>query len=592
MECSFAPLTDASGQIDSVITILADVSEQRRTEVVTGLSTTFANVAVDLIDEAVKDSLRIIGEFARVDRAYIFRITSDDAGMSNTHEWCAPGVEPQIEALQGMPLDLFPWWTKRMKAHEVIMVPDVHALPPEAAAEKENLLAQDIQSVLAVPMTSGASLVGLVGFDSVRTKRTWTEADVTLLRIASEIFVSALERQRAEQGRKQLETQLVLAKSLENVARLAGGVAHDFNTLLGVILNYATVLQRELTDPGQKEKMSELFEAARRASELTRQLLMVGRRDVVAPVLMELDSVVESLSPILEKTLGKGIELKLERGCAPGDLRMIEIGMVQLEQVIVSLLMNAREAMGDGGTVTIRTENFDIDERYASRYIGVELGSYVRMRVTDTGAGMTPDVASRAFEPFFTTKGASGSGLGLSTVHGIVKRAGGHVAIASQPGAGTSIDVLLPEAFGTAPVLPATDRSTPVLEAPPPSGRGKTVLVVEDSDSLRKIACTTLSENGYRVLDASNAEEALKVCERQAGAIDVLLTDVLLPKMSGRALADVVRKRFSLTRVVYMTGFHNDEIARHGVLEEGTHLLQKPFLEGDLLRAVSRSLEG
>ena len=427
------------------------------------------------------------------------------------------------------------------------------------------------------------SVVGFVGFDSVREPKRWAQTDIALLRIAGEIFMSSLERARAERERRDLEAQLVQARSLENVARLAGGVAHDFNNLLAVILNYTTLLKRESVDPAQREKLDELFGAARSAANLTRQLLLVGRRDIVEPMLLNLGDVITSLRGLVKQTLGDSIELVLELG---EDLGTVRVGLPQIEQVIVNLALNARDAMPRGGTLLIQASNVELSPEYAARYIDVEPGRYVRMRIRDDGMGMTPEIEARAFEPFFTTKGLGGTGLGLSSVHGIVKRAGGHVALSTERGAGTTVDVFLPSIVHGL----EEDDSTPA-PASSPGGRGETVLVVDDSAMLRRIVCALLADNRYRPLEAATPEEALEACAEHAGAIDMLLTDVIMPQMSGRDLAERLREEHGIVRVLYMTGYDDEIIAHQGALEEGTFVLQKPFLEADLLRAVRRVLD-
>lgn len=590
LECVFAPLFDLDGELDGAAAIAVDAGERRRAqatlrerlafeELITSLSTQLLSLPPDAVDTGVQEALRAIGEFARVDRAYVFRFTSNGAAMDNTHEWCASEIPAMIEMMQNLPLEAFPWWTDRLlRACETIHVPDILELPPEAEAEKVTLIEQGVKSVLCLPMIYEGRVAGFLGFDSVRTNKTWPESDVALLRIAGEIIVSALERKRAEESRRALELQLVQARSLENVARLAGGVAHDFNNLLAVILNYASILQAELADGQQREKMGELYEAARRAADLTRQLLLVGRRHIVEPMLLDLNTVVTALDRLIRQAIGESIQLRLE---LDNDLGLVRMGLPQLEQVILNLTMNARDAMPRGGVIVIETSEMDIDPSYAARFIDVKPARYLRLRVTDTGAGMTPEVAARAFEPFFTTKDKKGTGLGLSTVHGIVKHAGGHVVLVSERNVGTTVDVFLPVVRDG---VAADIRPASAAEAP--RGRGETVLVVEDSANVRKLVSAMLRSNNYQVLDAPTAADALEILQRERGAIDVLLTDVIMPQMSGRDLALRARDDYGLSRVLYMSGYDDEIIAHQGSLAPETQLLKKPFLEAELLRAL------
>jgi len=592
--CTFSPLRDAAGNVVCVAAHAAPPAERSREELrerlafeelITELSTRFVTVGADDIDTALNESLAAIGEFSGVDRAYIFRFTADRRAMDNTHEWCAEGIEPQIDMFQGFPTEALPWWTERLKEKKVIHVPDIEQLPPEASAEKDILRQQDIQSVLVLPMVCDGVVVGMVGFDSVRKQKDWPKKDIALLRIAGEIFMSAMERKRADEERRRLETQLVQVRSLENVARLAGGVAHDFNNLLAVILNYAAILEREIVDEGQRAKLRELFDAARRAANLTRQLLLVGRRDVVEPVLIDLSTVVTSLGTLLRQTLGDNVQLRLE---LDDQLDLIRVGLPRVEQVIVNLALNAKDAIADVGSVLVRTENVDVPPELASKYIDLHPGRYVRLRVVDDGDGMTPEVAARAFEPFFTTKGTGGTGLGLSTVHGIVRQSGGLVTISTEKDGGTTVDVLFP---AVAQSGEAGAVEVPLAPASQPFGRGETVLVVDDSPAVRQLVCAVLAEHRYRPLEAATPAAAIALAERHAGEIDVLVTDVVMPQMSGRDLARRLERSHGVDRVLYMSGYQNEIVAHHGVLEEGVHLLQKPFLEGDLLRAIRSVLD-
>jgi signal transduction histidine kinase len=558
--------------------IQAELSRRLEFEkLITGLSTHFIDLGAQAIDQGISHALQAIGTFCNVDRAYIFRLAREGSAMSNTHEWCADGIEPQIQILQDLPLEVFPWWIERIKRQESIHVARVLDLPLEAAAEKAILLEQSIRSVVGVPMVYARTAVGFLGFDSVRAEKTWSEADIALLKIVGEMFVSALERKRADQERRSLEAQLIQARSLENVARLAGGVAHDFNNLLAVILNCATIVRRSLSDPEMVAFAGELIQSAKQAAELTRQLLMVGRRGVLDAVVLDINEVVLTLERLVRRTLGESIELTLQLGASAG---LIRVGLPQLQQVVVNLALNARDALPRGGQVEIATALVDLDERYAARYIDVNVGRYALLSVRDTGVGMTKDVLLRAFEPFFTTKGAAGTGLGLSTVHGILKQAGGHVVINSEPGQGTSVLAYFPAVTGEAPTRDSQRAREPVR-----LGTGETVLLVEDSESLRMLVRSLLETGQYRVLDASNPEAALALCREHADRIALLLTDVVMPGMSGKKLAEAARQA-GVRNVAYMSGYSDDVLDRQGVLEAGVRLLQKPFLEEDLLRFV------
>ena len=307
---------------------------------------------------------------------------------------------------------------------------------------------------------------------------------------------------------------------------------------------------------------------------------------MVAPVALDVSAVVRSLERLLEQTVGDAVKLRLDLA---EPLDIVRVGRPQLEQVVVNLVLNARDALPRGGMITISTENAVISPGYAARYIDLVPGRFVRLSIRDDGAGMPPEVSARAFEPFFTTKGTSGTGLGLSSVHGIVKQAGGHVAITSAVGHGTTIDVFFPAREGPDHRLEPTPAPPPVVVE---GGRGERVLVVDDSSSIRKLVCQHLAEAGYQPIEAGTPEEAIAITAAQPGEIDLLLTDVIMPQMSGRDLARHMAERLGVARVVYMSGYDDDLIARQGVVEEGTRLLSKPFSPGELLAAVRSCLDG
>jgi signal transduction histidine kinase len=542
---------------------------------VLSISTHFINLGAEQIDAGIEAALRQIGEFCAVDRAYVFLGAANT--MSNTHEWCAVGVTPQRDNLQDLPVEVFPWWVARIRRNEVIHVPEVALLPEEAAAERAILQEQDVVSVVAVPMVLGAKSFGFIGFDSIHTGKVWDGDDIALLRVTGEIVLNALERKRADEERRALEEQLIRARSLENVARLAGGVAHDFNNLLSVMLNHAHAIERELTDPRLIDYARVLCQSAEQAAELTRQLMIVGRRELLQPEILDLNQVLGSLEHLLRRTLGEAVSCEITLAREPC---CVELGKAHLKQVIVNLIVNAHDALTKGGHVRITTAALtEADEE--ARAAGVT-GESVRLRVSDDGVGMSRDVAQRALEPFFTTKGSAGTGLGLSTVHAIARQAGGHVSLTSESGVGTTVDVYFPRLSAPAGV------AAPAEEGPVPVGDGETILLVEDAEALRAWIERTLREHGYRVLAAADAVQALALLGVRAP--DLLLTDVILPRTSGRELASLVGARQPGVRVAYMSGYDDEVLGRHGLLDPGILLLPKPFLEEDLLRFVRRAL--
>ncbi len=383
--------------------------------------------------------------------------------------------------------------------------------------------------------------------------------------------------------RKALENELRHAQRMEGIGQLAGGIAHDFNNLLTVITGRSHLAASRLpaADPLRRE-LELIHRTAERAAALTRQLLAFSRKQVLQPKVVALNDLLGGAITLLKRLIGEHIDLTL----APAaDLGHVRVDPGQLEQVIVNLAVNARDAMPDGGQLTLATANVEFDAAYAARHVDVVAGSYVSLSVSDTGTGMTPEVQARIFEPFFTTKGpGKGTGLGLATVYGIVKQSDGHLRVSSAPGSGTTFTVYLPRTdeppdAGAAPVAQAIPRGT------------ETILLVEDEAELRELAKEVLEHAGYTVLEAAAAADAMLMARRHAGVIELLLTDVVMPRMSGRALAETIVAERPETRVLFMSGYTDDAILRHGVLEAGVHFLEKPFTPRVLAGKVREVLD-
>jgi PAS domain S-box-containing protein len=384
---------------------------------------------------------------------------------------------------------------------------------------------------------------------------------------------------------KRLETRANSAQRLESLGLLAGGIAHDFNNLLAVIINYADFLGEAMgQDSPLRPDLDQIRRAAERAAALTHQLLIFGRRQVVKPQILELNAVVSETEKMLQRTIGEQIEF---RSALDEDLWRVNADPSQVEQVLMNLVMNARDAMPNGGLLKVETSNKSLDETYLRGLPDVKPGRFICLSVSDTGVGMEAETMRRAFEPFFTTKARdTGAGLGLTTVYGIVKQAGGHVSLYSEPQMGTTVRVYLP---ASDEMLPAADRA---VAAEPLDGQQRTVLLVEDEDAVRELTERILGRHGYRVIEAAGPVQAVELYQRRGQSIDLLLTDVIMPQMNGRALAERIRQQQPGIRVLYMSGYPGDLIAFHGELAEGVDLLQKPFTEESLLRAAQRVLMG
>jgi PAS domain S-box-containing protein len=407
--------------------------------------------------------------------------------------------------------------------------------------------------------------------------------DVTVERRSEEALRASEARARAAQA--DLERALELARTteekfrqsqkMEAIGRLAGGIAHDFNNLLTVILSSCEYLADQMPESAHLETVAEVARAGERAAELTQQLLAFSRRQVLEPRVLSLNSCVTSAQRMLHRLLGEDIDLVVR--CA-ADLHLTRVDPSQVEQVILNLAVNARDAMVDGGRLTIETGNVILDEEYVRQHPDARVGEHVMLSVSDTGTGMTEDVQGRLFEPFFTTKPlGKGTGLGLATVYGIVTQSGGTIYVYSELQRGSVFKVYFPRAHAPEDAIPVPVRPVAPLKAT------ETVLLVEDDPQVRRALQGLLKRTGYTVLEASNGGEALLLCEQEKRTIHLMLTDIVMPKMNGRVLADRLRAMRPDMRVVFMSGYTEDVVVHHGVLDAGVDFLQKPITSDALL---------
>ncbi len=395
------------------------------------------------------------------------------------------------------------------------------------------------------------------------------------------------EQLREAEERSRLEEQLRQSQKVESIGRLAGGVAHDFNNMLSVILGYGEILLESLQpeDP-MRESAQQIVEAGRRSAALTHQLLAFSRKQTLRPEVLRLNDVISNLEQMLRRLIGENIELRLDlsEGISP-----VLADRGQLEQVIVNLVVNARDAMPQGGSLIVETSDIELGEGRADDRLGAAPGEYALLAVSDTGAGMTADVVEQIFEPFFTTKGDSGgTGLGLSMVYGIVKQSGGHIGVHSEPGHGSTFKIYLPQARDAEE--PAAGEIE-VVAAGGDGGDGEHILVVEDERSLRELIRTILETRGFRVTLAADGAEALLLVEDEGLRPDLVLTDMIMPNLSGRQLTERLRSKQPHLRVLYMSGYTDSTVAEQGVLDATTPFIQKPFTRRSLLEKIEGVLE-
>jgi signal transduction histidine kinase/CheY-like chemotaxis protein len=446
------------------------------------------------------------------------------------------------------------------------------------------------RSFLGVPAKIGDRVVGVLSFQTRREAGFSPEDMAIATAFASHAAIAVenrrllLEARRAYDELAETQGQLEQVQKMDAIGRLAGGVAHDFNNLLTVILGRAEILLHQLKPEDSMHRGIEMIQrTAGRAADLTRQLLAFGRKQVLEPVVLDLSAVTMDMKDMLGRLIGEDIALLTT--ATPG-LGRVKADRGQIEQVIMNLAVNARDAMPQGGRLILETANVDLDEEFVRRHVGTRTGPHVMLAVSDNGTGIPREIQKNIFEPFFTTKEqGKGTGLGLATVYGIVKQSGGYVQVNSELNEGTTFRIYLPRLNDTA--IPVDRSARPVTAA---AGR-ETILLVEDEEGVRELARDILRANGYTVFEARNGNEALLISERHQGPLDLLLTDVVMPRMSGRELAERLGPLRPDLSVLYMSGYTDDAVIRHGVLGAGTAFLQKPFAPAALVQRVRESLD-
>jgi len=680
----------------------------RLQELLMNMSTQYINLPLASLDPAVGDSLAEMAEFVGADRAYVFDYDFQRQICVNTHEWCRPGIEPQIDELQAVPLEPIPEWVGPHSRGEPLYVPDVSALP--SSTLREILEPQAIQSLLTVPLMNGDECMGFVGFDSVRDRHVYSEVEQHLLRVFANMLVnvrlrklagdaihdseqsyreifnatsdaifihdadtgavldvndsmlqmygftreeamrlhpndsssgvspySAQEarqwiakaaaegpqtfewharkksgdlfwvevalkgatirgqhrilavvrdittRKLAETEREHLQERLRQAQKMESIGRLAGGVAHDFNNLLMGIMNY-TELCRDGVEPDHAIRpwLDEITADAQRSAAITRQLLAFARKQTIAPRNIDLNRHVESMLKLLRRLIGEDIDLAWTPRTSSAIVRM---DPSQVDQILANLVVNARDAIAGVGEVTIETGTVVFDETRCTSHADIGPGDYVVLSVRDTGCGMDEATVRQIFEPFYTNKNVKqGVGLGLATVYGILRQNEGFVDVDSEPDKGTTFRLYLPHCREHAEEKSAVDSSAC------PTGQ-ETILLVEDERSIRVTTQVFLQRLGYTVLAAETPADAIRLAAEHPHDIQLLITDVIMPGMNGRELADrLVEERPGLRRL-FMSGYPAATIAPHGVLDQDVDFQAKPFNREELACKVRQVLD-
>jgi signal transduction histidine kinase/ActR/RegA family two-component response regulator len=441
---------------------------------------------------------------------------------------------------------------------------------------KEETVAQAKSPLPAVSLVVGFFVAGLLAV-------TFYSAQTSQLR-ARELTATNRQLKKEIADRHEMEEQLRQAQKMEAIGRLAGGVAHDFNNLLMVIRGQAMLSLSSFFPPlPLRRNLEGILKAAERATTLTRQLLAFSRKQVLQPKVLNMNALVAQVAELLPPLLGEDIRVHM---ILEPELGRVRADPGQLEQVLLNLAVNARDAMPEGGDLTIRTANVEFDENSPQRYPRFQPGPHVILSVTDTGHGMDAETVSHAFEPFFTTKEKNkGTGLGLSTAYGIIEQSGGGISLLSEPGKGTTLNIYFPRT-----VDPPDEVTAPEVRERSTAG-SETILVVEDDDAVRKMTRTFLTINGYKVLEARDAREAIQIVEQHCRAIDLLLTDVVMPGIKGRELVAQIGKICGALPVLYMSAYTEDAAVNNGILDAGTAFIEKPFGPDDLAAKVRTILE-
>jgi signal transduction histidine kinase/ActR/RegA family two-component response regulator len=520
-----------------------------------------------------------IGTEWGLDRARLLMRQPDGTTTSPSHEWAADGITC---AGEGFTLDRVPRWSDAMTLGETVLIDDVETLPE---AERDPLRTMGVRSLLVVPITLKASVIAWVSFEQCTDDRNWTSADVQLLELFGALISRAMAREREVEERAQLEAQYHHSKKMEAVGQLAGGIAHDFNNLLTTIQGYAQLLALRLPEefremPGLKE----IVMASERAAALTRQLLSFSRRDTGKTGPVDVNTVISDTMKLVSRMLGEKVTVEFDLLSA---LPLILGDAQQLSQVIMNLAINARDAMPEGGKLTIRTQEFSVEGPLAKRFSMPGIERCQVIEVSDTGVGMDAETKERIFEPFFTTKDAGqGTGLGLSIVFSVVRRHGGFLEVSSQPGRGTMFSVFLP----SREPYEEEESAERTLDETPAAHADETILIVEDDESVRTMISEVLESQGYNVVAVTNGREALEELKQGDDDISLIMTDIVMPEMNGLEMWDhLVQENYGMP-VIVMSGYPQGEESK-ALLKGADTYLQKPFGPREITRAVRDTLD-
>ncbi len=528
------------------------------------------------LSRALDESLAVAGQLAGADRAFLVaRRASGDEGLDQ-YEW-RPAADPTLD------LARLPWLSGQIQTGRLVDCEILSELPSEADTDRSELADRGVKSLLGIPLHAASNQIGMLLFETTASEHGWTIEDITLLSLCADIFASSLDRLQRENALEDSRIQLIQAQKMEAVGRVAGGIAHDFNNLLMVIGGFSASLAEELPpEHAGKADAQEIEHAVAKASKLTEQLLTLSRRQVVSTQRVDLNATIQGLREIVSRLLGEDLTLRLEVDALLGS---VQVDPGQFEQAVVNLAMNARNAMTSGGTLVISTRGRRIDAPEAHRIGLAGPGEFAVLTVRDDGCGMDEATQARVFEPFFTTREPGrGTGLGLSIVYSLVRQWNGAITLWSQPGRGATLRIYLPTVEG-APEVAA------VMPAVLATRGSETILLAEDEAPVRKLLRRVLSQAGYAVLEARDGLDAVEIAENHSGPIHGLVTDVVMPRMGGVALARRLRGLHPGMPVLFVSGHPLERTAEHTRSVVLGNFLQKPCSPRDLLAKIRDTLD-
>ncbi|MCI0531596.1 MAG: response regulator [candidate division Zixibacteria bacterium] len=580
------PVRDTQGRVTRVVGIAEDISRYKEAESEIRLLQDLTASAAECPDftSALETVLQKICQATGWDlgEAWIPNPTKDAlecssafySSLADLREFYKQSRDIRFSPGQGLPGRVWeskkPQWVKDIPGDENFLRADL--------AKKFGL-----RSAMAMPVVANNEVVAVIGF-FVRSARDHDERFIQIVSTCAVQLGNIFKTKLAEESQRSLEEQFRQAQKMEAVGQLAGGVAHDFNNLLTLVIGYSESMLHGI-NPGHPhhKDLEGIRRAAERASGLTRQLLAFSRRQILQPKVLNLNSIIQDAEKMLRRLIGEHIELETE---LEKPLGKVKVDPGQMEQVLMNLAVNARDAMLQGGMITIKTSNLEVDQKSARTFPDLEIGSYVQLEITDTGCGMDAETKKHIFEPFFTTKElGKGTGLGLSTVYGIVKQSKGHLLVESEPNQGTTFRLFLPLTEEKAGSIPGEQSKTEL-----PQG-SETLLLVEDEEELRLLAMDLLVKQGYKVLDACNGLEAISVCQSYSDPIDLIITDMVMPKMGGMALTENLKTLRPGIKVLYISGYTDDLAEQQRLANTGVAFLQKPFTPSALACKIREVLE-